>query len=235
MNKTRMNGWSAPLGALMVALAAAGCGGGGGSSTCARIQAEWTILQTNTTTPLTCDQAGAASVVIHAGGLTSPPIPCSSFSGISPALATGSYDVSLDLLDAGGNVIDSSGSMTVTLRSCGTSDVTASTGPVVFQVAPACPPNGIDVVWTIEQIATSQPLTCGDVPATTVTIDVGSMSQDFPCTDGALTTDALPAGTYQVSLTLSDNGTVLSQTPPMNITVPACGVIAAPDVVFDVN
>jgi hypothetical protein len=125
-------------GALLLALAAAGCGGGGGTSAgpsaCAFIQAEWAIEQAQTGAALNCAQAGADTVDMTANNM-SMSFPCAAYGGISDPVIPGIYNISFDLLDVNGAPrAPTVGPMTFNLNGCATFDVTATTGPVIFDV-----------------------------------------------------------------------------------------------------
>ena len=92
----------------------------------------------------------------------------------------------------------------------------------------ACAPNGIRAAWNVVDPTTGMSRACDQVPASSVILNAGQLSQVFPCTDLGGTSDPLPAGVYSVNLALTDAaGTVLFQTPDETVTVPSCGVIDA--------
>jgi hypothetical protein len=88
-------------------------------ATCASrpsFQLSWDLIDTMSN-PLDCDTAGAALVVVTVGQ-DSFPFPCNQYAGLTDPLDPGTYDVSVELLDANGQAIATTPTMPVELP-CG--------------------------------------------------------------------------------------------------------------------
>jgi hypothetical protein len=206
-----------------------GSAGVGGGAVCAPngIRAAWNIVDPSSGLSRTCDQVPASTVVMSAGA-RSQGFPCTDLGGTSDPLPAGVYLVNLALTDGAGTVLFQTPDETVTVPSCGLVDA----GTVDL----SCAPSAIKAAWTIIQQPDGTLLSCDQVPATSVTINAGAMSQTFPCGAGLLVTDPVPAGSYPVSFTLSDAaGAVVSMTPSMDVPVQACGGADTGTVSFEVN
>ncbi|HEX3698420.1 MAG TPA: hypothetical protein VH374_23810 [Polyangia bacterium] len=108
------------LGALVLigvtATAISGCGGGGCHG---EVDITWTVVDSNNT-PITCEQAGAATVLLKMDDHVSPPFPCNAYQGRAPGLAVGTYTAALQLQDVNGNVLSQTPDMQVPINAaCG--------------------------------------------------------------------------------------------------------------------
>jgi hypothetical protein len=181
-------------------------------------------LSANGRTGLSCGDVGAETVVIIVGG-ASAEFPCRNYAAVTDPVVPATYTTSFQLLDASRNVIATLDPMDIQVASCG-----VNLGQVVFE---ACSPSVVSLNWKIVKAATNVQLSCGQAAATKVRLVMGAMSLDFACTDGAGVTPEVAPGTYQTTATLLGAGDQpLSDLPPMNITVPACGGVALPPIVF---
>jgi hypothetical protein len=202
-------------------------GVGGGVCAPNGIRAAWNVIDPTTGMSRACDQVPASIVVLNAGPL-SQVFPCKDLGDTSDPLPAGVYSVNLALTDGAGTVLFQTPDETVTVPSCGLVDA----GTVDL----TCAPSVIKAAWTITQQSDGATLSCDQVPATSVTINAGAMSQTFPCGAGLLMSDPVPAGSYPVSFTLSDAaGAVVSMTPSMNVAVRVCGGADTGTVSFEVN
>ena len=96
---------------------------------------------------------------------------------------------------------------------------------------PPCSPD-LFVNWRIIESGSNAVLTCDEVPATTVRVNVSGQTTDFACPAG-VSGGQIPyyldvTGTYTVMVTLLDGGTVLSQTPNNAIDVDCSGLTSTP-------
>ncbi|HVR63134.1 MAG TPA: hypothetical protein VMU50_14625 [Polyangia bacterium] len=98
----------------------------------------------------------------------------------------------------------------------------------------SCQPE-VQVSWTVVDAANNV-FHCEDVGATTVVVNMGGMSTSFNCNAYGGVTAPVFAGTYSTSFQLLDgNGTVLSQTPAMDVPVSGCATISVGQVDFEVT
>lgn len=79
---------------------------------------------------------------------------------------------------------------------------------------PACTPD-LAVRWRIVDSASTGPLSCDEVGATTIRVGISGDATDFPCPTGQ-STGSIPfyldaAGSYPVTITLLDGASVLAQ------------------------
>jgi hypothetical protein len=95
----------------------------------------------------------------------------------------------------------------------------------------------VSFTWSIEDAATRQPLTCNQVPASTVRFTLGGQNYDFSCgASRGQTPGGVAAGTSNGTFSLlASNGSMVSQIGTMPVTVPACASVDLGAVVFDVN
>lgn len=219
-------------GALIVtglgAMTLSGCGGGGCHNN--NVAVSWTVVDASNNV-FHCEDVGAATVVMNMGGMSTS-FSCNQYQGVTASVRAGTYSTSFQLLDAGGNVLSQAPAMDVTVSGCGTINV----GQIDFEVTPACATQDVSLTWTIVQDATNQPLTCQDVGAGTVRLNLGTNTFNFDCGAAAGRTTAVPGGTYPTSVQLFDlNGGLLSQTSSMNVIVPHCAGVTLPNIEFGVQ
>lgn len=103
---------------------------------------------------------------------------------------------------------------------------------------PTCSPD-LYVNWRIIESGTNAVLTCDQVPATTLRVNVSGQSTDFPCPTG-VSQAQIPfyldvTGTYTVQVTLLDGASVLSSTPTNAIDVDCSGATQTPLIDMVVN
>jgi hypothetical protein len=96
---------------------------------------------------------------------------------------------------------------------------------------PTCSPD-LYVNWRILESGTNAVLTCDQVPATTVRVNISGVVDDYACPTG-VSQGQIPyyldvTGTYTVQVTLLDGGTVLSSTPTNSIDVDCSGLTQTP-------
>lgn len=96
---------------------------------------------------------------------------------------------------------------------------------------PTCSPD-LYVNWRIVESGTNAILTCAEVPASTISVNVSGRVSDIVCQPGA-SSGQIPfyldvTGTYTVMVTLLDGSTVLSQTGTNAIDVDCSGLTQTP-------
>jgi len=101
-----------------------------------------------------------------------------------------------------------------------------------------CSPD-LYVNWRIIESGTNAVLTCDQVPATTIHINVSGTATDVPCPAG-VSQGQVPfyldvTGTYTVMTTLLNGNTVLSQMQPASIAVDCSGQTQTPLIDMVVN
>lgn len=101
-----------------------------------------------------------------------------------------------------------------------------------------CSPD-LYVNWRIIESGTNAVLTCDQVPADTLRINISGQSTNFPCPTG-VSQGQVPfyldvTGTYTVMVTLLDGNTVLSQTGTNSIAVDCSGLTQTPLIDMVVN
>jgi hypothetical protein len=101
-----------------------------------------------------------------------------------------------------------------------------------------CSPD-LYVNWRIVENGTNAVLTCDQVPATSLRINVSGQATDIPCPAG-ISQGQVPfyldvTGTYTVMVTLLNGSTVLSQTPTNPIAVDCSGQTQTPLIDMVVN
>jgi hypothetical protein len=94
-----------------------------------QVGATWSIDKKATGAPLTCEQAAATTVELTLNG-TPFDFGCTAYQGLTTTLQPGSYNADFALLDAGGNVLSQTSQMTITVKTCGVTDL----GDVLFDV-----------------------------------------------------------------------------------------------------
>ena len=222
------------------AVSLSGCGGGGhggglgGASCQPNVQFTWTLVDAANHV-FQCEDVGATTVVVNMGGMTSS-FNCNAYAGATATVLAGAYSTAFQLQDGSGNVLSQTPSMNVTVSGCGTIDV----GQIDFEVTPpatACATQDVALTWSIVQNNTNGPaLTCAQVGAASVRLNLGSNMFDFNCDAGAGRTIGVTEGTYATYLQLFGTaGQVLSMTDSMSITVPHCAGVTLPAVTFGVQ
>jgi hypothetical protein len=188
--------------AALVAAAVGGCGSGG-SCGAGAIAASWTVPTG------TCAGAGATEVDIYVDGVATQ-FTCDDLGGTIPASGGHSHTVSAKLFDAGGNSLDSTTSISVTVPCSAT-----ATLPVIDF---ACASGAVDVAWTVS--ASGATVSCEQAGATEVDIVVDGSTTAVNCTDME-DTFSVPGGVnHTVSATLRDSsGNELSSVSPMTVFV----------------
>jgi len=101
-----------------------------------------------------------------------------------------------------------------------------------------CSPD-LYVNWRIVESGTNAVLTCDQVPATTLHINISGTATDVPCPAG-ISQGQVPfyldvTGTYTVMTTLLNGSTVLSQMQPASINVDCSGQTQTPLIDMVVN
>ncbi|MEA2699541.1 MAG: hypothetical protein QOI66_3812 [Myxococcales bacterium] len=189
----------------------------------------WTIVDANNAV-FTCQQAGATTVVINIDG-TPTSFGCNSYGAAINGVPGGTHQVSFQLLDANGALLSQTGAMSASVLRCGGVDL----GQVAFEIQ-SCQPQDVSLSWSIDQASNGAPLSCQDVGAGVVRLNLGNQVFNFDCNAGVGRTTEVAAGTYPTFLQLfSLNNQLLSETTTMNIAVPSCTSVTLPMVTFDVQ
>jgi hypothetical protein len=173
---------------------------------------------------------------------------CADMAGATCALPPGSYSLAMRLRDATGTVLSELLAPSPVAVVAGQ---TRDLGVIPFDSAQGAPATsgaggsggtggtggagqGIALSWTIDRAGTT--LTCDQAGATTVEVDDGQHEFEFKCSDGQDRTTSMTPGSYQVTLRLLDaQGSVLSGTTTMTVTIAAGQLVDLGAVVFDVN
>jgi hypothetical protein len=119
----------------VVALGAAmqGCGGGhsGPATVCdpPQVGATWSIDKRANGAALSCAQANAAVVELTLNN-TPYDFQCDAYEGLTQTLPAGNYNADFALIDPNGQVLSQTTQMTITVHSCGVTDL----GDVLFDV-----------------------------------------------------------------------------------------------------
>lgn len=208
------------------AVSLSGCGGGCHD----RVHVSWRLVDAGNNV-FHCEDVGATKVLLNMGGAITT-FNCTDYEGLTTTVPTGTYATALQLQDAAGKVLSQTDSMSVPVSGCGTFDL----GAVDFEVTPPCGKQDVSLTWSIVQDATNQPLTCAQVGASTVRLNLGTNMYNFDCSAMAGITEAVAEGSYPTYLQLfSQNNQVLSMTGTMNITVPHCAGVTLPAIEFGVQ
>jgi hypothetical protein len=218
------------IGAAFVLLASIGAASlsGCGGSCHDDVFFTWTIVDQNNTV-FKCEDVGAKTVVITMSGMSTS-FDCALYKGETAAVRAGTYDTSFQLLDAAGKVLSQTDAKSVTVSGCGTIDI----GQIDFEI---CGTQDVSLSWSIVQNVTNAPLTCQQVGAGTVRLNLGNSVFNFDCNAGVGRTAPVSEGTYTTTVQLFDlNSQLLSETnPAMNVTVPHCAGVTLPDITFGVQ
>jgi hypothetical protein len=202
-------------------LSLAACGGGGGHTNCtANLQMSWQINSN-----VTCGSVGATTVTVILDGVPSS-IPCNNYGTEIGGILPGTHTVQVQLNDAAG-VISDTGAMNVAINSCITYDLNGGS-PIVFAVnTPPCTSADLQVSWSIED-TTGATLTCAQTPADTVQVIIDGVVYPSNCTDYMARVNNIPLGAHTAQLRLLDNGTSVSDTGQMSISLSSC-------ILYDLN
>ncbi len=201
----------APLTALAAGSSSLSCGG----SPDGQFEVSWTIeLNGN---PATCDQVNAATFqvqIIDSFGVSAPfQYSCDLGLASLPAMQPGSYMLTPELLDNGGQVIQ--GSILPTFTGVITAGAVTALDSIDFSLTQTPQQGNLSVTWGIE--IHGQTGQCSDVGASTFEVvatpsgtQVGN-TFDFDCTAGSGNVGPLPPGDYTLAATLLDqNMTVVA-------------------------
>jgi hypothetical protein len=203
--------------AALVAAAVGGCGGGG-SCAAGSLAATWT-LPTGT-----CAGAGATEVDIYVDGAATR-FTCDDGGGFIP-VAGGRHTVSATLVDAGGNILDSTSGIAVTVPCGGT-----YTLPTIDF---ACASGAVDLAWTIS--ANGGALTCAQAGAAEVDIVIDGTTSAVNCSDMEDMLSVPGGVNHTVSATLRDSGgNELSSVTPMTVFVPCATTYTFPVIDFSLT
>jgi hypothetical protein len=230
----RIRGGLVMIGLALLSGGLTGCGGGGGGggrcSVAPAAQASWVIADANNNV-FTCAQVDAATVEFSVDG-TKYNFPCGAGVGLTTALSPGSHSGQFRLLSSNGAVLSDTGAMGFTVPSCGVNDL----GTITFEVAACAQGPAVQAEWSITKQVTGAPLSCDQAAAVFVDLFLNDTKYEFQCSALTGITTPIAAGTYTARLSLiGTNGTSLSDTQSMAVTVPSCGVVDLGNVPFDVN
>jgi hypothetical protein len=105
----------------------------------------------------------------------------------------------------------------------------------IIESSSSCGAGAVQAEWTVT--ASGSAVSCAQVGATEVDINVNDMSAPFNCTDVSGVTPAVTGGvSHAVSLTLLDSSNnVLSQTQTMSLFVPCNRTVDIGNVFLSVN
>jgi hypothetical protein len=203
-------------------LSLAACGGGGGHTNCtANLQMSWQINSN-----VTCESVGATTVEVILDGVSSH-VACNTFGTTIGGLLPGTHVAQVRLEDANGTVLSDTGAMSIAINSCITYDLNGGS-PIVFATnTPPCTTADLQVSWVIED-TTGAALTCAQTPADTVQVIIDGVVYPSNCTDYMARVNNIPLGTHTAQLNLLDNGTSVSDTGQMSISLSSC-------ILYDLN
>jgi hypothetical protein len=207
---------------LPLSLSLAGCGGGSHGGNCtANLQMSWQIDSN-----VTCESVGATTVEVILDGASST-VACNTYGTTIGGLLPGTHTAQVQLKDAGGTVISDTGAMTIAINSCITYDLNGGS-PIVFATnTPPCTTADLQVSWSIED-TTGATLTCAQTPADTVQVIIDGTVYPFGCSTYMGQVSNIPLGTHTAQLKLLDNGTTVSDTGAMSVSLSSC-------ILYDLN
>jgi hypothetical protein len=190
------------------------------NSCTASLQMSWQIDSN-----VTCESVGATTVTVILDGVQST-IPCNAYGTTIGGILPGTHNVRVQLSGASG-VISDTGAMNVAINSCITYDLNGG-NPIVFTTNTSpCTSADLQVSWEIQD-TTGATLTCATAPADTVQVILDGTVYPFSCGSYMGTVSNVPLGTHTAQLKLLDNGTSISDTGPMNISLSSC-------ILYDLN
>jgi hypothetical protein len=185
------------LGGLIgLGLVVTGCGGDGDPG----FGLTWDLALVGTNQTVACDAADTPKVTLDASGPNGvkahDEFRCADMGGTSRVLPRGTYDVTVSLLNGGGQVVSGT-----------TATFTLNRGGVTWLPALTFDIQSFGLTWTV--VRGNQLVSCDQANARTVRFtamlgDGKPIVYMFPCSDRAGDTTAVPLGPYSVQVDLLD-------------------------------
>jgi hypothetical protein len=205
-------------------------------TTAAAFTFRWTI-ELEGGQPSTCEAVGGTQMDLDVLNVDTrvdyhDTFACGAMVATSCPLPVGEYSVALRLRNAQGQVISEAlGPRTVSILADRLSDL----GPIPFEAPSLTPDQYFHLTWSISKLPSQTPLNCAQAAAAKVVLKAGTMTFEWPCTDGRGRTPTVAAGSHDVSLQLVNGaGSVLSATSTMRVDVTAGKPVGLGLVIFDV-